>query len=198
MAVFVKVCGLTRPEDAELAIAAGADALGFVHEPTSPRCIAPEDVDWISGLAGALKVAVFGAAIPWLAPETFDRVQGLSSLDWPDPASFFQVLRLRQGDAAASLLAGPIRGTAIVLDAHSEGAYGGTGRRTDWDLAAEIVELADRPVILAGGLTPDNVADAIRVVGPFGVDASSGLEASPGVKDPAKLRDFIRTAKSQS
>lgn len=82
-----------------------------------------------------------------------------------------------------------------MLDAFVEGVHGGTGKILDWDLAGRIVELSPRPVILAGGLTPDNVAEAIERVQPAGVDVSSGVEASPGRKDFVKMRDFVRAVR---
>jgi len=82
-----------------------------------------------------------------------------------------------------------------MLDAYREDAYGGTGHQVDWDVAAEIVQRAERPVILAGGLTPDNICEAIQRVRPFMVDVSSGVEREPGLKDHAKLRDFVQAAR---
>jgi phosphoribosylanthranilate isomerase len=91
-----------------------------------------------------------------------------------------------------------LEGVAFVLDAPSDQGFGGTGKVIDWDLAAVIVAVSHKPVILAGGLNPDNVADAIRTVRPYAVDVSSGVEAGPGTKDPIKLRDFVQAARSVS
>jgi phosphoribosylanthranilate isomerase len=85
---------------------------------------------------------------------------------------------------------------AILLDAYSENEYGGTGKRVDWELAATIVEKHGWPVILAGGLTPDNVAEAIRIVRPYAVDVSSGIESSPGIKDHGKMKAFVEAVRS--
>ncbi len=196
---LVKICGLTRVQDAELAADLGADALGFVHEPSSPRYIDEErDIKWIERLPPfALKVAVFGRVTRTVPLGVFDHVQGAEWEVYPVPyPKRLHVLRLRPGQKAQDLVNQTVNATALVLDAHKEGAYGGTGQAVDWDLAAEIVQRAERPVILAGGLTPDNVAKAIERVRPYAVDVSSGVESLPGMKDPIKLRDFIQAAKS--
>lgn len=193
----VKICGLTRQLDAELAVEYGADALGFIHEPTSPRFVGDEQYKWIEKLSPYTpKVAVFGRVDRMVFQGVFDLVQGVEWEIYPLPSpKRIHVVRLRAGQRAGDIVQQTVNASAIMLDAYHEKAYGGTGHRVDWDLAAEIVQRSERPVILAGGLNPDNVADAIRRVRPYAVDASSGLEASPGVKDPAKIRDFISSAK---
>ncbi len=194
----IKICGLTREEDAELAIELGANALGFVLETTSPRRINPLEVPWLLHLPTFVpRVAVFGK-IPRGA--NFQPFHLIQSVVFPDDKTFraktIQAIRLRPDDDLDSVLSLPELGEAILLDAHSDGAYGGTGKLVDWDLARRIVDACTRRVILAGGLTPENVAEAIRVVRPYAVDVSSGVESSPGVKDHAKLRDFIQAARA--
>jgi phosphoribosylanthranilate isomerase len=103
---------------------------------------------------------------------------------------------LRPGQRAADLINQTINASAILLDAYREDSYGGTGVTIDWGVAAEIVQRADRSVILAGGLTPENVADAVRRVRPYAVDVSSGIEKQPGIKDWDRMRAFIEAAKS--
>ena len=198
----VKICGLTRQRDAELAVELGADALGFVHERLSPRYIGDDVPAWIARLSPFVpKVAVFGRVDRPALKSVFDLVQGAEWDVFPEAAAKrLHVLRLRPGAKAADLIQQTIDAGALVLDAHSDAAYGGTGKTVDWDLAAEIVQRAERPIILAGGLTPDNVADAVRRVRPYAVDVSSGVEetigtGSAGIKDPARLRDFIAAAR---
>jgi phosphoribosylanthranilate isomerase len=194
----VKICGVTRREDANLALDLGADALGFNFVTTSPRYIGDDLPRWVSELPPfANKVAVFGRVDRGIPTGVFDLVQGVEWDVFPLPSpKRLHVLRLRPGQKADDLVNQTINANAILLDAYSDAAYGGTGHRVDWDLAAEIVQRAARPVVLAGGLTPDNVADAVRRVRPYAVDVSSGIESGPGIKDPAKLAAFIEAAKA--
>lgn len=194
---LVKICGLTQAQDAERAAEWGANALGFIHEASSPRCIGEGDLKWIEQLPPfVLKVAVFGRVVRTVPQGVFDFVQGAEWDIYPMPApKRLHVLRLRPGQKADDWVNQTINASALLLDAHREGQYGGTGHKVDWDLAAEIVQRAARPVILAGGLTPDNVAQAITRVRPYAVDVSSGIESGPGIKDLAKMRDFIQAAR---
>jgi phosphoribosylanthranilate isomerase len=187
---WVKICGLTRPEDAEWAIECGADAIGFIFEPTSPRGLSPNDIDWISGLESPVpKTAVFGNYFEIdLSP--FDVVQAIA----PVPECGLAVtasIRPRSLDEAEACFAQAGMAKRLMIDAYSPSAFGGTGERADWHLAEEIVKRSPLPVILAGGLAPENAADAIQAVRPFGLDVSSGVESAPGVKDRAKISDFI-------
>lgn len=194
----VKICGLTRPQDAELAMDLGAEALGFIFEPTSPRFIGDEsDLKWIERLAPyAVRVAVFGKVARQVPLGIFDRVQGVKWEVFPMPyPKRIHALRLRAGQKADDLVHQTVNASALMLDAYREDAYGGTGHQVDWNVAAEIVQRAERRVILAGGLNPENVGEAIRRVRPYAVDVSSGVEAKPGIKDPIKLRDFIQAAR---
>jgi phosphoribosylanthranilate isomerase len=191
--VQVKICGVTRREDAEAAVRYGADFIGINFEPTSPRYVGDRAPDWVSELGGVHWVAVFGPYRPQVNVTCFDDVQASEWGASPRPARRIEVVRLRPG--AKDL---PIIGTdaqTVLLDAWNDRAYGGTGESVDLAQAAELVRLISKPVILAGGLTPENVASAIRQVRPFAVDVSSGVEASKGIKDPAKIRDFIAAAK---
>ncbi|MFQ3586100.1 MAG: phosphoribosylanthranilate isomerase [Fimbriimonadaceae bacterium] len=190
----VKVCGLTRREDAELAAELGASALGFVFEPSSPRFVGDGWFpDWLSGL-GVERVAVFGPFRAGVA-ERFDRFQA-TGWDEAEPESPSRIrrisaVRVRAGDTVASILAQVGDADRLLLDAYDPGGYGGMGRRIDWALASEVVRASPVPVALAGGLTPDNVADAVGQVRPAMVDVSSGVETSPGIKDPARMRAFF-------
>ncbi|MBS1700432.1 MAG: phosphoribosylanthranilate isomerase [Armatimonadetes bacterium] len=193
----VKICGLTNYKDAELAIEFGADAIGFVHEPSSPRCISEFDLEWLKVLPPVpIKVAVFGRVHKPAFAGIFDLVQGSEWEEYPEPSTKrIHVLRVRPGQKASDFAQLTVNSSALLLDAYKDGAYGGTGTMIDWDFASEFVQCAERPVILAGGLNPGNVADAVRRVRPFMVDVSSGIEEKPGLKDAAMLKDFIQNAK---
>lgn len=194
----VKICGLTSREDALWAAECGADALGFVFEPSSPRYVSPERlraVDALLDVPFVVGVAVYGR-LPdgWVAPPAdLDIVQTTTVMV---RRRWFQVLRVSAGDSTGSLLKKmETLPDAVVLDAFVAGQEGGSGQTIDWGLAAEFVQACPRPVVLAGGLTCSNVAPAIRQVRPYAVDVSSGVEASPGVKDPDLVRAFLAEAK---
>lgn len=194
LACAVKICGLTRREDAELATELGASGLGFVFEPSSPRYVGEGWYpDWLLGLA-VDRVAVFGPFRPGVA-DLFDCFQATSwegaEPDVPSRVRRIAAVRVRPGDSVPSILAQIGTANRLLLDAYDPGGYGGTGRRVDWSLAAEVVQASPVPVTLAGGLDPDNVAEAVEAVRPSMVDVSSGVESSPGIKDPARLRAFF-------
>jgi phosphoribosylanthranilate isomerase len=195
----VKICGLTRLEDAELAAALGADAVGFVLWQGSPRAIAPVDVGRISRRLPPFvtRVGVFVNA----RREEIERAVSQAALDVAqihgdtDPETIanlgVHVVRATslQSDAElATVLGWPANITPIV-DAHDPTRHGGTGRQADWARAATVSRT--RPIVLAGGLKAENVDAAIVAVRPFAVDVSSGVERSPGEKDPARLRAFF-------
>jgi phosphoribosylanthranilate isomerase len=200
--VRVKICGITNLDDALLAVDAGADALGFVFHAKSPRWIVPEQAaEIIKALPPfVLTVGLFvNAGLDFVnataANCCLDRVQLHGD---ESPAFCAQVSRpvikvFRIKDMASLDLIAGYRVAGYLLDAYSPQAYGGTGLTFNWDIAKEARTFA--PIILAGGLTPDNVRQAVETVGPFAVDVSSGVEASPGRKDPVKVREFIRRAK---
>ncbi|HEY3780570.1 MAG TPA: phosphoribosylanthranilate isomerase [Fimbriimonadaceae bacterium] len=195
MVTRVKICGLTRREDVELAIELGASAVGFIFEPTSKRYLktVPE---WLCELPPYVsRVAVYG-----LVPDFFNETQfeSIQASGWMDPLAQdeicrrIEVVRVKPGENPKVIADRAQHAVALFLDTYVEGSYGGTGKAVDWDLAAEVVKISRKPVILAGGLTPDNVAEAIRKVRPYAVDVSSGVESSPGVKDPEKMRAFFK------
>ncbi len=202
----VKICGLTSLEDALGAVEAGADLLGFNFYPPSPRCIRPEAC---ARIVEALKrrgtqatlVGVFVNAGVDEVEATLARCGlDLAQLHGDEPPEALAALggrafkALRPADAAGleqALRDYPPRSgpPAYLVDASVPEKYGGTGRQADWGLARE---LADRtPVLLAGGLTPADVAAAARQVRPWGVDVASGVEAGPGKKDPDKMKAFV-------
>jgi phosphoribosylanthranilate isomerase len=198
----VKICGITSAEDAHQAIAAGADALGFVFFSQSPRAVTVAQVQQIVN-----DLPPFTTRVGLFVnedPERINRIMhdcqlDLVQLHGDEPPEIFsrlacramKVLRVR--DRSSLLVHQQYPGAAILLDAWCPDRFGGTGARFDWQLAAEIAQ--QRPVILAGGLTADNVAEAIRTVRPYAVDVSSGVELAPGSKDPRKVSCFIRRAK---
>jgi phosphoribosylanthranilate isomerase len=205
-AVKVKICGITNADDAAAAVEAGADALGFMFYAKSPRCVeAPLVKRMVAGLPPfVLPVGVFVNEEAKKVRDLMDECGlALAQLHGDETAAYCENLgrpllkafRLR-GPADLLSLA-EFKGRAgvrgFVVDAFSVAAYGGTGEVADWALAAEVAKHA--PVLLAGGLTAANVREAIEKVRPYGVDVSSGVEASPGKKDRAKLQAFIQAAK---
>jgi phosphoribosylanthranilate isomerase len=192
MNFIIKICGITNETDALMAVEAGANALGFNFYPGSPRFISVERARSIASRLPdtVLKVGVFVEPLEedlWLAIDhvPLDVVQ-LHGKHVPSAAHrTWRALSATEADPAESLVA-----EAILLDSHSP-HHGGSGQTFDWQLATRFWQ----PVILAGGLDSTNVAEAIRVARPWGVDACSRLEAAPGIKDPIRVRSFIEAAK---
>ncbi len=210
--IYVKICGLTRVEDALYAAEAGADLLGMVFYPLSPRYVTVEQARQIVRAvrdAGFRHVRIVGVTVN--APRYFlDRLLTEVGVDLlqlhGDEAPVilseyagkaYKALRPRSEeeldlDAPWFLDVGPKDGPRLLLDANTE-AYGGSGVLANWKVAQRLARRY--PILLAGGLTPENVAQAIRAVRPWGVDVSSGVEKEPGRKDPNKVREFILQAK---
>jgi phosphoribosylanthranilate isomerase len=190
MSITIKICGITRAEDAESAIAAGADALGFNFYEKSPRYIAPDRVSAMA-TAGVLRVGVFVNA----PPDAVSRIARTARLDIvqlhgdEDPADYAP-LRIWKAYRVTREWTVPARSNAeaILLD----GPAPGSGAAFDWTLADRIPV----PFLIAGGLDADNVMRAIRITNPWGVDACSLLESAPGVKDPGKVARVIRAART--
>jgi phosphoribosylanthranilate isomerase len=195
--MFLKICGLTNEADAAHAAAAGATALGVVFAPSSPRCVSPDRArDIVEAVPASVPVVgVFVNApledIVAVVAHTGIRIVQLHGDEPEQYAASLKVPLLRAADVNVGLEAWPT--ATLLLDAVSGPERGGTGRRVDWTQAAAIARR--RKTVLAGGLTPDNVAEAIATVRPFGVDVSSGVEASPGRKDPVKVSRFLEAAK---
>ncbi len=205
MTVRIKVCGITCVEDALVAVEAGADALGFMFYAPSPRCVRPDQVRRIVERLPPFvaRVGVFvnadEAQIRMTIQESgLDTLQ-LHGKETPElcqrlaPLPVIKAFRM-DGPAALNAL-DSYSECAWLLDSYVAGVFGGTGQTFNWDLACEAVRRGGR-VVLAGGLTPDNVARAVAAVSPYGVDVSSGVEVSPGRKDPEKLRAFVKAARS--
>ncbi|MCP5516808.1 MAG: phosphoribosylanthranilate isomerase [Verrucomicrobiales bacterium] len=201
MRVRVKVCGITRLENAEAAAAAGVDAIGFMFFAGSPRCI---DLTKAADIARSLPpfVARVGVFVNPSESEVREAVQtcGLTAVQFhgeetPEfcarflPLPVIKAFRIKDAESLAALPAYDMA-HAWLLDAYVPGQRGGTGARFNWNLAIEARKLG-RPIILAGGLTPDNAAQAIHEVHPEALDVSSGVESAPGIKDPALIHRFM-------
>lgn len=203
MSVIVKICGITNSADARVAAEAGADALGFVFWEKSPRSVSLETAASIVRTLPPhiVKVGVFVNPPEELVLNAIARC-GISLLQFhgdesPGYCLQFGVLSMkafRIRDKASLQPLPDYETHAWLLDAYAPGMPGGTGERFNWDLAVEARHLG-RPIFLAGGLTAENVAQAVAQVRPYGVDVSSGVEAVPGRKDHAKVRAFISAAK---
>jgi phosphoribosylanthranilate isomerase len=212
----IKICGITSVEDALVVAGAGADAIGLNFYARSPRCVGPETARQIAAAVPQtiIKVGLFVNAAVADVCRTFDALGlDLVQLHGDEPPEYLPQLgerpvlkAFRLGDAGLrpvnEFLARcqALRNVPrlVLLDAAAPGKYGGTGRTADWSVAAEYATLSDTPpLVLAGGLTPVNVAEAIRMVRPAAVDTASGVESSPGHKDPVKVEAFVRAAKSR-
>jgi phosphoribosylanthranilate isomerase len=195
--MFVKICGLTNEADAVHAASAGATALGVVFAPASPRCITADQARDIVEAVPA-HVPVIGVFVNAPLEEIVATVAHTGirvvQLHGDEPESYAMALKmplLRAAGVDVVLDSWP--SATLLLDAVSGAERGGTGRRVDWAQAADIARR--RKTVLAGGLTPVNVAEAIATVRPFGVDVSSGVEASAGRKDHVKVLEFIQNAR---
>ncbi len=206
MTTRVKICGITNPDDAAAAVEAGADALGFVFHRKSPRYVEPQVVKSIVANLPPfiLPIGVFVNEEPKVVRDLMDACGlGLAQLHGDESAGYCETLgrpvvkAIGLKDRASLLALAEYKGRAQVrgflLDAFAPDLYGGTGHTTNWSIASELAK--SMTVILAGGLTPENVAAAIRTVRPYAVDVSSGVEATPGNKDHGKLRAFVQAAK---
>jgi phosphoribosylanthranilate isomerase len=207
--LFVKVCGITRLQDADLAAELGASAIGFIFWAGSPRYLAPEDARGIvrRKAAGVKAVGVF-------VDESVERVQQIADLVGLD---FVQLHGSESAEYCTTVVSGFSRTSTnverrviksiglkdgapldldefdedilILLDAHDPTLHGGTGRTIDWEGARRVA--ASRRTILSGGLNPENIGRAVAAVRPYGVDVSSGVESAPGVKDAIRLKHFF-------
>ena len=203
MSVRVKICGITNTPDALAAVEAGADALGFMFYEPSPRHVSiPQAADIIRELPPfVMKVGVFVDASEDVVMRAIGDC-GLNMLQFhggetPEYCAQFGLMsmkafRIRDAESLKPLATYPT--DAWLLDAFVKDKPGGTGEQFNWDLAIEAKKLG-RPIFLAGGLTPNNVAEAVKKVQPYGVDVSSGVEAERGKKDHEKVREFIKAAK---
>lgn len=205
--MIVKICGITRAEDAEGAVAAGADWIGLNFWPRSKRAVDPEAARALAGAARAAgQVAVVGVFVDATEDEirAADAAVGLDFIQLhgdepPRICTLFgeraiKAIRMAENADIAKLDAYPCE--TVLLDAPSA-EYGGSGTTFNWRLARAASRTGKR-IIVAGGLTPDNVSAAVAAVAPFGVDVASGVESAPGIKDPDLVRRFVRAAKGPS
>jgi phosphoribosylanthranilate isomerase len=212
----VKICGITNVDDALVAAEAGADAIGLNFFAGSKRCIDLSEAKKIADAVGGDidRVGVFVNAATDAIQQTCEAAElHCVQLHGNESPEFLhsldrnlRILRARRLDARG---VGPLRDdvtacsnavgaslVALLLDADAPGEYGGTGHTVDWHAVAGYREwIGEVPLVLAGGLTPENVAEAIHIVQPHGVDVASGVESMPGKKDVAKMRDFIAAAR---
>lgn len=210
--IKVKICGITREEDLRMVSALGADAVGFVVEvPSSPRNISLKKAEKLIRL-----VPIFIKSVLVMVPTSVDELLKTCEKLSPDAIQIHgenlpDASTLREKLPNTSLIraitADPIdalevasdaskSSDAILLDSSAHGRYGGTGIVHDWDLSKRVKQVIHpKPLVLAGGLTSENVKDAICAVRPYAVDVSTGVESPPGIKDPEKVSAFIRNAK---
>jgi phosphoribosylanthranilate isomerase len=204
----VKICGLTTPQDAAAAIELGADALGFNFFPGSRRYVRMETAgEWIAALQGSVEKVAILVNPGWAETMAAAALPGITALQLhgSETPEFCRRL-MEQGIRFEKAL--PVTGadslksvpdfftSTVLLDSSGAGEFGGSGRTFPWEIGREFVQ--GNPhlrVILAGGLTPENVAEAVGIVRPFGVDVTSGIESSPGRKDHRRMRDFIAAAR---
>ncbi len=202
----VKICGITRPQDGVAAIAAGADALGLVLWPGSKRAVGIQQardicaelppfttvvalmVDPSSAEVDAALAALPINVLQFHGDETAEFCER-----WSVP--YIKALRAQAPDALLGCAEQYARARGFLVDSVHDGQFGGTGKAFDWSL---LPHQMPRALVLAGGLDPDNVADAVRAVRPAAVDVSSGVETAPGIKDDDKMRRFVAAAKTAS
>ena len=210
----IKICGITNSEDAGLAIELGADAIGFIMVPESKRYVPADDVERIIREIKPTSpftsfVAVVRNVVDARNVQSVDCAQYYegSPLDSNGRQRLIPVLRVRSvadltalhkfsSEDVSDLSIGLYSSIqAVLLDTYSERALGGAGKSFDWSIAATAKQLSDIPIIVAGGMNPENVGAMIQTVNPYAVDVSSGVESSPGKKDPVKLREFIQAVR---
>jgi phosphoribosylanthranilate isomerase len=211
----VKICGITNVEDALAAVEAGADAIGLNFYKNSPRCI---NFDVARHIADATDVVRVGVVVnesirvmtqAWSSGElSFLQIHGDETPEMLKPVAFMDLITVRrmapqEADVLEALQRDMMHFAAVIgwappammVDSAAPGQYGGTGTTANWQLLhGHERRLGHANLILAGGLTPDNVAEAIGIVRPAAVDVASGVESAPGKKDPAKVRDFVANA----
>ena len=203
MGVTVKICGITSVEDAQAVERAGADAVGLMFYEGSPRHIALEQA---KAIVGSLSNTIVRVGVFVNSEESFVRqameICALNMLQFhgdetPEYCARFEVMTLkaiRVSDESSLKEMERYSADGFLLDAFSENSLGGTGETFNWELAKRATK-SGRPIFLAGGLTSENVAEAVKAVRPFAVDVSSGVESEPGKKDAAKVRVFVAAAK---
>ena len=203
MQVRVKICGITNPDDAQAAVDFGADALGFVFFEQSPRCITHDNASSIIRRLPSF-ITTVGVFVDE-QPEQIEKIASWTGIDViqlhgeepPDMCYYskrtIKAIRVKSLESLDPLFHYKERVSAFLLDTFSPDAFGGTGQIFNWDIAIEAKRFGR--IVLAGGLTPDNIADAVTRVRPYAVDVSSGVESAKGKKDHEKMKLFIERAK---
>ena len=204
MRTRVKYCGITRAEDAQAAADLGVDAIGLVFYPPSPRAVSIEQAQEITSVLPAFVtvVALFvdpdqqaveqvltDLPIDLLQFHGDESAQYCQRYDWP----YIKAVRMREGVDVAAVAKEHAEARGILLDSYQAGVAGGTGQTFDW---AKVPNTCQSPIILAGGLNPENVASAIEQVRPYAVDVSGGIEAAKGIKELEKMKAFMRSVES--
>ena len=204
----IKICGLTTPQDAAAAIESGADALGFNFFPGSKRYVRMETAgDWIVALPGNVEKVGILVNPSWEEAKAAAETAGITALQlhgaetpqfcrrlMEEGIRFEKALPVTDADSVTNVPDFFTR--TLLLDSGGTGEFGGSGQTFAWEIARDFVQAnASFRVVLAGGLTPENVAEAVAMVRPFGVDVTSGVESSPGRKDHRRLRAFIAAAR---
>ncbi len=201
----IKICGIREEAHARVAYEAGADAIGFVFHRPSPRYIEPKEAGKIIATLPPFVTAV-GLFVNEPGPSLDEILAqaplGMLQFQGDEPPEFcvrfgrpfVRAVRMEEGTDLVEYARRFSRARALLLDAHVPGEVGGTGQSFDWTRVPRSLPI---PVILSGGLTPDNVGRAVREVRPWAVDVSSGVERSRGVKDPAKIVEFIRSVRRE-
>ncbi len=205
MKIFVKICGLCTPEDVESVVELKPDAIGFVFWQKSRRAVKAEDVgEWTKGLPSSIqKVGVFVDSQLAEVARAIKRAKlDIVQMHGHEPPEICELMPCKVWKALSieRKLPDPPEAyhvDAFVLDSYSAESPGGTGIVGDWDRSREFVKTSDTPVVLAGGLTPENVREAVRKVKPWAVDVSSGVEVRPGKKDIEKVREFIKQCRKR-
>ncbi|MGA2505988.1 MAG: phosphoribosylanthranilate isomerase [Chitinispirillaceae bacterium] len=204
MSVRIKICGITRYEDAKVAESLGVDALGFIFYPKSPRYIAPEDAALI-----IRQLPPFVSRVGVFVDEEMDKVVAVARATGIDTIQLhgtesprycsklpLPVIKAFSIEPASDLsLLQQYRVAGLLLDTWSSIRRGGTGKVFDWSIARKACIKYDR-VILAGGLNPTNLEEALETVQPYGIDISSGVEIKPGIKNPRKMRDAVQVVRA--
>lgn len=200
--VKIKLCGFTREEDIKKALSLDVDYVGIILYPKSPRYVSLERIKGLLNVADGLKkVAVMVNPSLEEAKNAlqigFDLVQlhGEEGLDFAQRLGIERVIKAFRSCPGLKVQEGWKEAHALLLDACSEKVYGGSGQRSDWNVAKDLIKAGFR-VFLAGGLNPENVKEAINMVKPYGVDVSSGIEVSPGIKDHKKMEEFVHAVKN--
>lgn len=204
--MYIKICGITREEDRDAALKSGVSALGFIAYPKSPRYVNPERVkELLDGVDDSVdKVAVFVNESLDEISKYLDAGINVVQLHGSESAEFsaevsklsevWKAMALRSEDDISLYKDYPA--DRYLIDAYCDVEHGGTGKVADWDLAEKAVEIFNVPVLLAGGITAENVHDALAKVKPFGLDLSSGVEISPGIKDHNLIKQFVAEVNS--